>query len=169
MNKQKYPHPGPWDDEPDALDFMAHGLPCAIRRGPSAALCGYVGLPAGHALHGKGYSDTVKAPESLKESKIGKRGVMALLCAANDLQNSLARLDVLFDVHGSLTYANEHCPLTGDAPAGHWWFGFDCSHCDDLSPAYGDFMRDGIYRDIEYVKAECESLAKQLAEYKESP
>lgn len=155
----------PWLTEPDAVDFTSSGLPCAIRRGPAKALCGYVGVPASHPLHSKGYSDTVKAPDSLKSEPLGKRGIMALLCAASDLEAGLARLDVLFDVHGSLTYADKHCPEGGEAPEGFWWFGFDCSHCDDLCPAYDSTMRSGVYRDIEYVRAECESLAKQLAEY----
>jgi hypothetical protein len=65
-------------------------------------------------------------------------------------------LDV--DVHGGLTYSNAAYP--GGEFDG-WWFGFDCAHGGDLTPKYPS---DGVYRDFEYVKAECESLAKQLAE-----
>lgn len=49
-----------------------------------------------------------------------------------------------------------------------WWFGFDCAHCDDLSPKYASYygasFDRGVYRDISYVRSEVESLARQLAE-----
>jgi hypothetical protein len=54
-----------------------------------------------------------------------------------------------------------------------WWFGFDCAHCDDLSPMTYETMQgvrqaisirdNGIYRTFEYVKGECAQLAQQLA------
>lgn len=51
-----------------------------------------------------------------------------------------------------------------------WWFGFDCSHCDDYAPKFDVDMRGlgpeacqrGVYRDLAYVMAEIESLARQL-------
>jgi hypothetical protein len=59
----------------------------------------------------------------------------------------------------------------------NWYFGFDCCHCNDLSPGMGatlkaighiplshkppDFLRE-VYRNLEYVKNEVVSLAKQL-------
>ncbi len=45
-----------------------------------------------------------------------------------------------------------------------WWLGFDCSHYDDYTPSYSKLRirEHGEYRDIEYVKAEIESLAAQL-------
>ena len=47
--------PGPWADEPDEASWTDQitGLPCAIARGGHAALCGYVGVPEGHACYGK--------------------------------------------------------------------------------------------------------------------
>lgn len=45
-----------------------------------------------------------------------------------------------------------------------WWFGFDCSHSGDASPAYDrQYGGDGTYRDLGYVKHEIAGLAKQLA------
>jgi hypothetical protein len=60
----------------------------------------------------------------------------------------------LFNVHGSITYSGDR--------DGVFWYGFDCAHCDDLSPAYEHDFRSGTYRDLEYVKAECAALARQL-------
>ncbi len=43
------------------------------------------------------------------------------------------------------------------------WIGFDCAHVDDLNPSYPlDFHQFGEYRNVEYVMAECQNLAKQL-------
>ena len=54
-----------------------------------------------------------------------------------------------------------HVPEPG-RPANVWWFGFDCAHYRDVTPAYAC---EGQYRDIDYVTREVASLARQLAEY----
>lgn len=53
---------GPWQNEPDKCQWRdeATGLPCLIVRGPSGALCGYVGVSEGHPAFGKDY-DSVAA------------------------------------------------------------------------------------------------------------
>lgn len=137
---------GPWDCEPDKVQFTdeATGLPCLIVRGPVGALCEYVGVSEGHPAFKKDYGD----------------------------------IDV--DVHGGLTFADEcqpgfedkvicHKPAPGE-PDNVWWLGFDCAHCDDLAPGYHPILGDeysslfnGVYRDINYVRTECASLAAQLA------
>lgn len=58
-----------------------------------------------------------------------------------------------------------HLPEKGE-PAQVWWFGFDCSHCGDISPGY-DFSRrhdfgPNEYRDVDYVRDQVAELAKQL-------
>ena len=64
--------------------------------------------------------------------------------------------DLQLSVHGGITYRHEH-------DDGLLWIGFDCAHLDDLVPAQRhNEWRQGTYRDIEYVKAEVESLADQL-------
>ncbi len=68
------------------------------------------------------------------------------------------------DVHGGVTYANawpdgyagkDHVP-------GTWCFGFDCAHFRDLLPNLPLQWHDREYRDIAFVKNECEELAEQL-------
>ena len=46
--------PGPWDDEPDRLEWTdeATGLPCLIRRTRAGFLCGYVGVGEDHPFYG---------------------------------------------------------------------------------------------------------------------
>ena len=85
----------------------------------------------------------------------------------------------MLDVHGGITFAAFcresaieergicHVPDAGE-PDRVWWFGFDCSHCDDISPAYqwsfGSLsFHDAQYRNVAYVQSECAKLAQQLA------
>lgn len=155
-----------WDDEPNELDWADEktGFQCRIIRvRDSGHLCGYVRIPDGHPLHGVEYS--AEMPEALKplkdavmECPVGKRGAIDVLCMAF---GSAFRPGQLFDVHGSVTFSGELRNQTG------FWYGFDCAHAGDLCPAmearYGRDW-DSVYRDMEFVKAECESLANQIAQ-----
>lgn len=150
---------GPWTSEPDKRQWRDPdtGLPCLIVRGPVGALCGYVGVHPDHPFHGLGYyhSDWDEDAPPLTPAQV----------AINDL-----------DVHGGLTFAKGcghsedpsrgicHIPAPGE-PDNVWWFGFDCSHCDDLAPGMNDygFGRRGVYRDIAYVTEQVTSLAGQIA------
>lgn len=55
--RKRFQPGGPWMDEPDRVEFRHAGFPCILHRGGGGAWCGYVGLPPGHAAHGKNYSD----------------------------------------------------------------------------------------------------------------
>lgn len=163
MSRESKCGPGPWNDEPDTEDFEHAGLACRIIRADSTgALCGYVRIPEGHPLYGVEYSAPVPeslakaAQETLLNSRIGKRGIVSLLTANLEAP----RVEMLFDVHGSLTFSGE---LRG-FPGSHW-YGFDCAHYHDLQPAFlerGYAEPDQAYRDIAYVRRECRSLAEQL-------
>jgi hypothetical protein len=139
-----------------------------IVRGPLGALCGYVGLPPGHPMHGKLYGEVARADGASP------------------------------DVHGGLTYSEPcqgricHVPAPGEPDDVHW-IGFDCGHAGDYSIGikYGpgaieqaramgvpDELVDSIdrsvgnawlgehevYRDIDYVRREVESLAEQMVQ-----
>lgn len=144
---------GEWDSEPDKIQWRDEvtGLPCLIVRNPMGSLCGYVGVTTGHPDFGKSYND------------------------------------VNFSVHGGLTFADSchetpdnHgiCHIPGEGEPDHvWWFGFDCAHSRDISPATTAYMRQfqsmlasrGIdesctYKNVEYVEERCRDLAKQLKE-----
>jgi hypothetical protein len=136
-----------WDSEPDRLEFEAHGFPCLIvRQERSKHLCGYVALPPGHPWFGK--DDGSKWEDKWPGAP---------------------------EVHGGITYGGKchdkvcHVPKRGE-PNDVWWLGFDCAHSDDLRP--GDIEVEQqlniapwpwprTYRDLDYVKAQCESLARQ--------
>mgnify|MGYP001568655352 CR=1 FL=1 len=144
--------PGPWQEEPDKIQWTdaGTGLPCLIVRSRHLGnLCGYVGVAEGHPAFGRDYDELGYYPE----------------------------------VHGGLTYAAFcqegddaeticHVPEPGQ-PDRVWWLGFDCAHGGDLSPGMEAREREyGLpsfrepyarYCDVGYVKAECRSLARQLA------
>lgn len=141
---------GPWQHEPDRISWEYLGFPCLINRNPHTGhLCGYVGVPKGHPLHGKSYDDVPYEQVS---------------------------------VHGGLTYT-EGCQGDPEKDICHvaedgdhvWWLGFDCAHNGDIVPAMKMLYEPGgplahrsrddhgeVYRDEDYVRAEVESLAKQL-------
>lgn len=168
--KQSKHAPGPWDDEPDSIDFESHGLPCKMRRGgfESGHWCGYVGVPKGHPLHNAEYGDTSEALEKLLER--------LLEAPANEAEHTFARAlgilsgkmspspEVVFEVHGGITFSS-HCVST-DGHDDKWWFGFDCAHSGDMIPGHLRFGFDtgyDTYKDEAYVRRECELLAEQLA------
>ena len=110
---------------------------------------------------------------------MGKRGAipMFLWVRISDERKALPRLDMIFDVHGSLTYSGGDgiYPVPSE---GLWWFGFDCGHCFDardpvlcttrtaryLLAVDQRWQTDAVVRDLEYVVGQCEKLAQQLAE-----
>lgn len=154
--RAKWPK-GPWDAEPDRAEWKSDvGYPCLAIRGAMGCWCGYVGVPPTHPAYGKSY-DVVNV-----------------------------------EVHGGLTYANKCrgyiCQVSalGDPDDVFWFLGFDCAHAFDESPgmvafrneympesmrlraeAPGDFC--DVYRTLDYVKAECASLAAQLWAMRDGP
>jgi hypothetical protein len=136
---------GPWIDEPDRVEWYAsNGLPCLIVRNPMGNLCGYAAVPPSHPFYGTHYDE--------------------------------ARLEA----HGGLTWSgacNGHiCHVAKPGEPDHvWWFGFDCAHCFDVVPSMQRNMPRALiesdpddpytmhYRDVDYVRAESEALAAQLA------
>jgi hypothetical protein len=142
---------GPWDDEPDKAQWIdeATDLDCLIVRNHYGALCGYVGLPPGHPLHGAHYDD----------DRLDVR-VHGGLTFADSCQDGAE------DGPGIC-----HIPEAG-RPHDVWWLGFDCAHAWDLAPGifHGlpaelrpSIMRDCEYRTFDYVVAEVTGLAGQLA------
>lgn len=137
--------PGPWDDEPDRVAWTdpATGYPCVIRRGPSGAWCGYVGVPPGHPHHGNGYSE-------IDYEVVQVHGGLTYASECDD-----------DPVDGIC-----HVPAPGQ-PDDVWWFGFDCAHHTDVTPrslAYAPPFPRAVYRNVDYVTAETAALAAQLAE-----
>jgi hypothetical protein len=139
VDKADWPHRGPWDNEPDKAHWVdaSTGLDCLIHRGPSGALCGYVGVPES-SPHFKKDCDEVKA----------------------DVHGGLTFADVC---SGTNENGRGIChPEHGAANEVVWWLGFDCAHLGDRCPSY-DSGYGGTYKSFDYVKHEVESLAAQLS------
>lgn len=134
---------GEWDKEPDKIQYLEEktGYDALIVRNPAGALCGYVGIPSAHPLHGKDYS----------EIDVDVHGGLTFANKCTPSANEAEHIC--------------HVPLPGRED--HvWWFGFDCAHCDDFMPEYGHkwsaFERNCTYRNRGYVERQIKSLAKQL-------
>lgn len=139
VDKSKWPQRGEWDAEPDKKQWSDPdtGLPCLIVRGPSGALCGYVGLPSEHRFHGMDYDHV--------GGDIDVHGGLTFAGSCQEAEDGIC-----------------HVPSPGE-PDNVWWLGFDCAHLWDLTPAYGRDCTGDTYRAIPYVMRECRKLAKQLA------
>lgn len=156
--------PGPWLDEPDdhVWNDAATGLACQIKRTfPLGHLCGYVAVAPEHPWHGLDYRARVLVPDRSQVEIARDGGPIALICEVLHEDDGRMGLDVLVRVHGGLTFADQFHDQSADDP--RWWFGFDCAHAGDLTPASPASLRLGVYRDWEYVKAQCARLAAQLA------
>lgn len=137
---------GPWQQEPDRVDWHHAGLPCLMVRGPlTGSWCGYVGVPPSHPCYGKGYNDL----------DVEVHGGLTYAAACDGERIC-------------------HVPAPGESDE-TFWFGFDTGHSWDVSPAMDARIRsyglppssgliDGTtYKDVAYVRAETEKLADQLA------
>lgn len=145
---------GPWQDEPDKIQYTdeATGLPCLVKRNPMGALCGYVGVPPGHTLFGKGWDD----------SKCNELDVHGGITYGNRCQE------------GDEAHSICHVPALGESDV-VWWLGFDCAHAFDLSPKFKVRMKETIpdwnplyeeretYKTVEFVRGENARLAQQIA------
>jgi len=74
--------------------------------------------------------------------------------------------DINIQAHGGLTYQ-------GYDQNENWVIGFDCGHYGDLTPYFllkGDypFNSFGEYRDMQYVKLQCEGMAEQASVFSKS-
>jgi hypothetical protein len=138
---------GPWNDEPDKVQFVdeATDMDCLIVRGPSGALCGYVGVEPGHPLHGVDYDGV----------DVDVHGGLTFAGPCSPEENEETSI----------------CHVAREGRPDHvWWFGFDCAHFGDLAPRHAmrdreaGFEFEETYRELPYVKAEVVNLAKQLKE-----
>jgi len=156
-----------WLDEPDRIQFVAHGLRCLmVRNELTYTWCGYVGVEQGHPLYGAhhgGDEDNTYVDERIPEAYggvtyMGVSQVTGLNHAAVDARKNICWLGPrLFD--GG---ADELILLD------LWWFGFDTAHYNDYLPARINMMRSLghtplRYRDQHWVANWCDTLARGLA------
>jgi hypothetical protein len=129
----------PWENEANRyhfhfIDNVSMYEMFIYRHSTMKHLCGYVKLPESHPLFGISQRDS-------------------------NVYDSI-------NVHGGVSF-------TGTLDTGNnlhvhhetdFLVGFDCAHADDLIPNLSEELvrGDEVYRDIDYVVAECIKLARQL-------
>lgn len=154
----------PWENEPESLDFVSSGLQCALRRNGFKSWCGYVKIEKNHPLFGVEYSQKCPTLKPLLD-KMMNEPLPVNHGFALDISILFGGMEptpeIVFKVHGGITYSRDHDPYGTSSP-NEWWFGFDCSHAGDWNPDMGGYGGD-TYKDINYAKEQTESLAKQLA------
>lgn len=172
----------PWVGEPDTDRFEASGLRCVVtrmKRKYAGNLNGYVGVKTSHPLYGIKYSAPLPSSFLLERRLKGTYDpdrlsfglLMSVMCGSR-ADEIIPSAENSFDVHGGVTFSGRGwrgSPLSRSL----WWFGFDTAHCTDLTPGSLEMSREfklgrtpgmgGVYRDIKYVRAECERLARQIA------
>jgi hypothetical protein len=161
--------PGPWQDEPDKIQYPdpETGLPCLAVRNTLGSWCGYVGVLPGHKFYGLDYN-TCSADRGCKDE--------GYFCEHTP--------DSILEVHGGVTFSDfcqertegdEHyksvCHVTEPGEEDRvWWIGYDTAHCQDLVPGMKRFAYlGGIYRTLDYIKAQNAKLAGQLAAMQPKP
>lgn len=101
-----------------------------------------------------------------------KRQEMGHLCGYIGVPKTHKRYGLAYDdvdvlVHGGLTFSESGEQMGWDEDL--WYFGFDCAHSGDLVPELNKYRSDSfssqdVYRTVDYVHAELDSLFAQLQE-----
>lgn len=157
------PLDGPWDGEPDKAQWIdaATDYDCLVVRSHLGALCGYVGVPSSHRLHGADFMD-----------------VSGLFEVAHGVNYSDS-----CDEAAPYPQGICHLPIVG-RPANVWWFGFEYANAMwdvvpsimgveammrkryEESPLYEQaksYLPVPTYKNLAFVQQSCTSLAEQLA------
>jgi len=149
---------GPWANEPDQIQWRDErsGLRCLMRRTGMGSWCGYVGVPPQHILHNKYYM-----PEK------GKRIDGKIVMTPVEYDEAIDSLNA----HGGITYCGTdldiHDNVSDQPDEYYWWIGFDCAHSFDFMPGMPIIHAGATYRDVNFVREEVTSLAKQIYELNE--
>lgn len=139
--------PGPWQDEPDRVEFKHEGLDCLLNRNRIGAWCGYVAVRPGHPAFGKHY-DAVDI--SVHGGLTYADNCHGVICHVTENDNDKAYwfgfdcahyMDLVPGMEVTRRILEEKNPEFAKLGLG-------------LNPS--------VYRDLEYVKEETMALAKQL-------
>lgn len=135
----RLPRDQPWLDEPDLVAWRepSTGYQCLILRGPLGSLCGYVRVPRGHALHGKGYN----------QRRVRNVDVHGGLTFSGCLGGRKMKRGHWFGF--DCAHAFDVVP---GMPSLQFMF----------EEAFAAFNSGNVYRTVAYVRAECTTLAWQL-------
>jgi hypothetical protein len=148
-------------------EWICYGHQCLAKVTDMGHRCGYVGVNAYHPLYGTEYGSKNVFLQSrldeLKQSSIGKRGILSVFAWKGDRVTP----ELFFSVHGGITFSG-----TMKTHSNLWFFGFDCAHFGDApDPALvtnplrlPSLYQTGTVRTLLFVENECNDLARQLDE-----
>jgi hypothetical protein len=133
---------GPWVDEPDAAEWVAHGYPCMIARNrETGTLCGYVAVPEGHPFYEQDGQDLDERVHAHGGFTFADRGIASPFLSESESRHA-------------------------------WWLGFDCGHLYDYMPFTRKLReqmgrpphhdKGDVYRTFGWVKEECERIAAEF-------
>lgn len=157
------------------------GYECIVIMTDRGHRCGYVGIPKTHPLYGVDYSQKTEVLRCFKEKietedvEFGNRGIIPLLLHSwSDEKDNFMAPDIVFNVHGGITFSGEGRAGFPLMMKNVWWYGFDCAHAGDApdldrikDPSLREIMErhpieSDVIRTLEYCIEECERLADQL-------
>ena len=170
--KRKPDQDGPWNNEGDKIAWVDEdsGLGCIILRQEDGTLSGYVGVGVDHPLHGF-HAEAVPVTISSqvhggitygKECEVNRHELRAKGKPRRERYTvcHITRTRWVQDVESVQTTNDEfeHEDL--------WWLGFDTNHPGDLIPndRFHTARKSDVYRDQDFVYAQCVALAKRLKE-----
>jgi hypothetical protein len=145
--------PGPWDSEPDRLEFRHAGFPCLLRRGGGGAWCGYVALPPGHAWYDLEASD-IPASVNYKAPCDGD------ICHVPEPGEPDNVQWIGFDCGHARDIRPADMGLFRDMIPGAESLTDFASLCRAMEE-YGLLLEGQQYRDVGYVRAKTERLAEE--------
>lgn len=130
-----------------SLFITGSGLPgIALRNKTMGMFCGYVAIPENMSVFNKQYTDTALEYVHVHGGLTYSSGF-----ASEVMCDYIG--DMVFSFAGKMTLLTD-CSVLG----------FDCGHAADKTRySFGEFD-DAEYRTMEYVKLECDSLARQLCQ-----
>jgi hypothetical protein len=149
LDKSKWGN-GPWQNEPDKKQWLDEttGYPCMIRRGPSGAWCGYVGIDKNHKWFEAPYSHC-----DVEDTVDVHGGVTFAGKCMVEMGTETGICHVVEE--------NEDDNI--------WWFGFDCAHGMDYMPALRSEILE-VRQHLEQTNAkEALEALSQAANYVEDP
>jgi hypothetical protein len=148
-----------------------------MARNWQGAWCGYAEIPKDHALYGADSMSLIRlSPDMVNDinNSIIKRDRLPIIDlfihSMSKREENVWPVSIACMVHGGITWCKDYMPSDSGDKSG-WWFGFDCSHCDDFLPAYihdeawasiRAYSQDDIYRTQQYVREDVEKLAMTL-------
>lgn len=145
---------GPWQTEPDRVEWEHAGLPCLAIRNPHGDWCGYAAVPPGHPAHGLGY-------EAVSVDVHGG------LTYANACRGDICHVpkpgapDDVWWLGFDCSHCTDYTPGTEARLRSSGWRS-DPVYNHAEAVAANDWMVK-VYRTIDYVQTETNQLAEQLA------